>query len=208
MPRQSPSTSKQNYETPREVLEAVAKRFGALEVDLACEASNAKAPIALAFPAVDSLTVPWAERFPDATMWLNPPFKRIAPWMAKCHAEARRLRRGRIVVLTPASVGSNWFFDHVHGRALVLPLAPRITFVGATQPFPKDCMLSVFSRSTVDPSLLERVASVFSSKILRAGFEPWRWSAVDDDHDEADVELGDVEEKPKRRRRKPAELPS
>jgi hypothetical protein len=33
MPRQSPSTSKQDYETPRELLDACASRWGALEVD-------------------------------------------------------------------------------------------------------------------------------------------------------------------------------
>lgn len=179
MPPQKPATSKQDYETPRELLDACASRWGALEVDLACETRNAKAPIALAIEkGIDSLAEPWAERFPNATMWLNPPFKRIEPWAAKCRAEAAKLGpRGRIVMLTPASVGANWFFDHVHGSALVLPLAPRITFVGATQPFPKDCMISLFTRSTVAPTFLERTVGRLLRRAILAGFEPWRWSA-------------------------------
>lgn len=211
MPRQSPSTSKQDYETPPEVIAACVARFGPLAVDLACETRNAKAPEALAIDkGIDSLTVPWAERFPNVTMWLNPPFKRIAPWMMKCRDEARQLGpNGKIVVLTPASVGANWFFDHVHKSALVLPLAPRITFVGATQPFPKDCMISVFTRTTVAPTWLDRVKALVSSRVLLAGFEPWRWSLASSNASE-ELEEPFVEEpatKTRRRRRKLEAVP-
>jgi hypothetical protein len=150
--------SKQDYETPRELLDPVEARFGTLEVDLACTAANAKAPIALAWPVVDSLTVPWAEHFGDRIMWLNPPFADIEPWALKCKLEGAKLRGpGRIILLTPAAIGSNWFAQHVHGNALVLGLSPRITYVGSSQPYPKDCMLSIFGAPI--------------------GFEPWRYGS-------------------------------
>lgn len=150
--------SKQDHETPADFLAAVVARFGPLHVDLACRRDNAKAPLYLT-EEIDSLSVGWARMFPGRTMWLNPPFNRIAPWAEKCACEAIELARtgGRILMLTPASVGSEWFTEHVHDRARVHPLSPRLTFVGQTQPFPKDCILSVYGELP--------------------GFLPWRWKA-------------------------------
>jgi hypothetical protein len=47
-------------------------------------------------------------------------------------------------MLTPASIGTEWFRRHVLGRAFVLGLSPRLTFVGTTAPYPKDLMLTVW----------------------------------------------------------------
>lgn len=175
MPRQSSTTSRQDYETPPDLLEAVALRFGALEVDLACGPrlqttitgiddvydDTRKAPIGLRWPDVDSLSISWAELYGDSICWLNPPFKDCDVWAAKCAREAALFgERGRIIMLTPASVGSNWFSESVWMRASVLALSPRITFVGESDAFPKDCMLSVFGREA--PS-------------RECAFEPWRW---------------------------------
>jgi hypothetical protein len=43
-PAQKPSTSRQDYRTPPEFLEAVAERFGRLSFDLAASASSSVAP--------------------------------------------------------------------------------------------------------------------------------------------------------------------
>lgn len=167
-PRQKPGRSKQDYETPRDFLAAVSKRFGRLDVDLAASCDNHKAPKYIT-QQEDSLSVPWAQQWPYSTMWLNPPFGNIEPWAAKCRAEGARLletapklephltmeaweqgctptvkRPGKIIMLVPASVGSNWFAEHVHGHALVLGIRPRIEFVGADDPYPKDLMLCLF----------------------------------------------------------------
>ena len=58
-------------------------------------------------------------------------------------------------MLVPASVGSCWFADHVFGKALVLPLRPRLVFVGETHPYPKDLMALAWEGY--------------------AGFELWKW---------------------------------
>lgn len=140
-PHQKPGKSRQDYETPPELLEAVVSLFGELHVDLAARADNAKAPVFVT-PEEDSLSISW-ERFYGQRCWLNPPFADITPWAKKCALESVT-RRLEIFMLTPASIGSNWFAEHVHGRALVLALRPRLTFVGAKDPYPKDCMLSCF----------------------------------------------------------------
>lgn len=151
MPRQVPGRSRQDYETPAEFIRAVELRFGRLHVDLAARADNAKCPIFVT-PDEDSLSIDWSVRFRNRRAWINPEFADIGPWAAKC-AAARGLH---IFMLTPASVGANWFAEHVHGRALVLALSPRLTFVGASDPYPKDCMLSIFGFGV-------------------AGFDVWRW---------------------------------
>ncbi len=153
MPAQKPHRSKQDYGTPWELIHAVERRFGKLDVDLAARADNAKAPLFVT-PQEDSLSVGWAARFSGALGWLNPEFADIAPWARKCHQETQL--GFRVIMLTPASVGANWFAEHVHGRALVLALSPRITFEGTKDPYPKDCMLSVFG-------------------IGEKTFDVWRW---------------------------------
>jgi hypothetical protein len=149
--------SKQDYGTPIAFIQAVEKRFGPLVADLACTRANAKAPKGYHFDdGMDSLAYDWADDFPTGNLWLNPPFADIAPWAAKCDLESNR--HGLILLLTPASIGSNWFAQHVHGKAMVLGLAPRLTFEGTSDPYPKDLMLSVFGMGL-------------------KGFDVWRWDA-------------------------------
>jgi hypothetical protein len=59
-----------------------------------------------------------------------------------------------------AGVGSNWWRDHVHDKARVLLLNGRITFVGETHGYPKDCCLLLYGPS-VEP-----------------GYEVWSWPAA------------------------------
>ena len=144
--------SKQDYATPWEFITPCRRRFGDITWDLAATIENAKAPKYYALPQFDSLQQPWHEH--RGVLWLNPPFNDIAPWAAKCAAESAL--GARILFLTPASIGSNWFRDHVHGKARVLALNGRITFLGADDPYPKDCILSVFGCE-------------------QSGFDVWSW---------------------------------
>lgn len=154
MPRQKPHRSKQDYVTPPEFIEAVERRFGPLVCDLAASAENARAPRFYDL-ARDSFSVPWASEHPTGTLWLNPPFADIEPWAEKCEFEST-IRHGLILLLTPASIGSNWFAAHVHRKAVVLGLSPRMQFIGADDPYPKDLSLSVYGFGLW-------------------GFDTWRW---------------------------------
>lgn len=151
MPAQRPGLSFQGVGTPREFLDAVQGRFGAIGIDLAAVASNRVVGSYLG-PDHD---VPWRRNALSAECqwnwgaiaglrWLNPPYDRIEPWAAKC-AEQSTIGPARIAMLVPASVGSNWFAEHVFGKALVLFLRPRLTFVGHATPYPKDLMLAVYA---------------------------------------------------------------
>jgi hypothetical protein len=56
-------------------------------------------------------------------------------------------------MLIPAGVGSNWWRDYVHNKAMVLLLNGRITFggcppnpkTGKVDAYPKDCALLLYS---------------------------------------------------------------
>jgi phage N-6-adenine-methyltransferase len=151
MPAQTPGESRQDYGTPGEFIDAVEHRFGVLAHDLAADAHNTRA--AHFFDeARDALVQDWTKL--KGNLWLNPPFANIAPWAKKC---AESGAPGRLIFfLTPASTGANWFRDHVFDKALVLLLGGRLTFEGCEDPYPKDCILSVFG--------------------TRPGFELWNWS--------------------------------
>lgn len=149
--------SKQDHGTPREFLDAVEKRFGPIAWDLAAHSGNHVAnnwigPDHCDAEFSDSLAFDW-DRLPGV-LWLNPEFANIAPWAAKC--SYHRFRQSPILLLTPASIGTDWFEEHVKDRAFVIGLSPRMTFVGSDDPYPKDLMLSVFYAGL-------------------SGFSTWRW---------------------------------
>lgn len=131
--------SNQEVETPEEFIAAVEARFGPLSWDLAASKHNTKHPNFFS-KKEDSFTKQWHKI--RGNLWLNPEFDPIGPWVEKCAKEAAL--GAKILCLTPASVGSNWFRDFVFGKALVLSLNDRITFVGQKDPYPKDCILSAY----------------------------------------------------------------
>lgn len=139
------------YCTPQELLYAVETRFGKITRDLAASRENAVCS-AYSDEEADSLKQDWT--LLRGTAWCNPPFDPIVPWLKK--AGTVRDRAGWTLVLAPASVSTEWFSEYVHGKALVLPLRPRVTFKGQRDPFPKDLLIIAYGFSVV-------------------GFEPWRW---------------------------------
>jgi phage N-6-adenine-methyltransferase len=119
--------SKQDYRTPREFLDACEGRFGEINFDLAATKQNAVVPDYFS-RRDNALVQDWPCNTCDLC-WLNPEFSDIAPWAERCDQQCE-MRGCRILLLVPASVGSEWFFHHVHKKALVLPLRQRIVFVG------------------------------------------------------------------------------
>jgi len=134
--------SHQAYATPFPLIRACERFFRTPVVfDLAANHANKKAEYYFS-EEDNSLTKDWHNLTWSGLLWLNPPFANIEPWTRKCAEESKR--GARILFLTPASVGANWFAEHVHGNAYVLALNGRITFVGASDPYPKDCIISAF----------------------------------------------------------------
>lgn len=126
-------------------------------VDLAADENNTKCPVYVT-EKMDALStrIKWHKLAdPGRWLWLNPPFRNIEPWAAKCAAEAKL--GARVCMLTPASTGTRWFHRHIFGQAVILLLEGRIIFdymvtngpykgQWNTTPFPKDCILTLFNR--------------------------------------------------------------
>lgn len=150
--------SKQDYETPDEFLTAVIVRFGKIGWDLAATADNAVTMkgwnhfYGPGSPHHEDSLAPDCMWMPSFLNWLNPPYANIADWAKKADESGVK-----VLMLVPASVGSEWFAKHVNGKHYVLGLRPRLTFKGTPDPYPKDLMLVCFN--------------FYGFK----GFDTWRW---------------------------------
>lgn len=145
--------SNQSVATPHNFISAVEERFGELAFDLAASEKNTRVTGCFFDERQNSLTQNWGALV--GNLWLNPPFANIAPWARKCAERANDNRW--TLVLVPASVGANWFQEHVAPFAFVLELTDRITFAGSKDPYPKDLILCCFGFGVV-------------------GRAPWHWN--------------------------------
>ena len=164
MPAQRPGQSKQDYRTPPEFIAAVKKRFGIteFECDLAADDDNALAPFY--FTKEDSAFDAPTWNFGPGWNWCNPEFSALKAWTYRASVE--RLAEGaRTLMLLPASVGTNWWRDHVHGKAWVLMLNGRLKFVGCEDVYPKDCALLEYS-----PEASRRI-----EQERHRSYEIWTW---------------------------------
>ena len=173
MPTQKPGKSVQIVVTPWNFIDAVEKRWGLIRFDLAADRGNLRVRTNTSAHAhlgpgskiaEDAFSITWARVVPPVNSWLNPPFGDICPWAMHCSSTVNDLLHpwgGTIFFLVPASVGSNWWAEHVHRKAAVKFLRPRLVFEGHTQSYPKDLALCIYTR--------------VQSKGLTPGYECWRW---------------------------------
>jgi site-specific DNA-methyltransferase (adenine-specific) len=139
----------QDRATPQSLVDQIAQQFGVtFVIDLAASGDNKKCNYFI--PECDnSLVSPWKtiissvyKGLNNPCGFLNPPFKSVTPWMEKCKIESAK--GCKIISLTLSSLGSNWYRDHVEGNALSLILRDRVTFDGCKDPFPKECMITLW----------------------------------------------------------------
>lgn len=168
-----------NAETPAVFINAVTKKFGPLEWDLAADALNTKAEKFLA-EKVNSLVQPWHKLGPGQPLcWLNPPFTNITPWARKCATEVQL--GARVLLLVPASVGANWYWDWVVPFADVYSVG-RMVFDNCydkygkliTTPYPKDLILCHYDWSAELKNNLPRLNTGSRNADL-AELIRWRW---------------------------------
>ena len=121
-------------------------------VDIAASHENSVAPIC--FTEDDSaFDKTW--NFGGKWGFCNPPFGNIRPWVKKAFEETTN--GAMIAMLVPASVGANWWLDYVDYKAYTYFLNGRLTFVGETTPYPKDCALLLWA------------------PFLYGGYHTWNW---------------------------------
>lgn len=166
-----------NAETPWKFVRALEGKFGPLEWDLAASRDNKKAGLFIA-EKDDALSLNWSVfRASDLNVrplcFLNPPFTNITPWARKCAEECQL--GARILLLVPASVGANWFWDWVAPFADVYSVG-RMVFDNCydragkliTTVYPKDLVLCHYAPGT-------RGSYVDAHLGGRTEITRWRW---------------------------------
>jgi hypothetical protein len=146
-PNSDPAVSAQQaYRTPPAFLAAVQRKFDVeIAFDLACTREDAVSHEGIFHPEQDALARAWPVLPGGTTAWCNPPFAKASAF-ARVASESPHCRT---LLLTPASVGSKWFAEYVHGQACIVFLRPRIVFLQPDgTPCPaginRDCMLAAY----------------------------------------------------------------
>ncbi len=150
------SKGTQDYTTPPELVQYFARSNGVeLILDLAASTENARCPffITKERDEANELPVDWAVELMTVAnhadlvhaysgAWLNPPFKRCAPFMERA---AKAGEEGaKIITLTLASLGTDWYRKWVKPYALSLILEERVRFLGQPDDYPKELMVSFY----------------------------------------------------------------
>lgn len=145
MPPQKPGRSRQDYQTPPEFLAAVKQRLyiGNFDIDVAASAENAVCHNYYD-ESMNGLRNPWYVT-QGGWAWCNPPYGNIRDWVSKAAFEAGPSHGASTAMLVPASVGSDWWKECVEPFAYQVFLNGRLTFVGETAPYIKDCALLLYT---------------------------------------------------------------
>lgn len=164
VPPQKPGRSKQDYRTPPEFVSALERHLGIdhFRWDLAASAENCIGGVCgFDSEQEDALSRSWRFGYGGQVCWAycNPPFAHLEPWAYKAWNES--LLGAYTAMLVPAGIGSNWWRNWVDGKAYVLILNGRLTFVGETTPYPKDLCVLLYA------------------PFLRGGYAVWNWRASD-----------------------------
>jgi hypothetical protein len=119
-PNSAPEIGQQIYRTPRAFLEACKRRFGltSIDWDLACtELDCVGESGGYTYPQVDALLEDWSELAacgPGVTCFVNPPFAQSGAFCGKAAASG-----ARVLALIPVAIGTRWWKQHVHRKAVV-----------------------------------------------------------------------------------------
>lgn len=154
-PKHNKGKSKQDYQTPKPFLTAVRGFLGIedFDCDLFADTHNHVCPMYYTRED-DAFTHLWQHA--GGWNWANPEFRDASRVVCKAYEDKENVN-AQTCILLPAGVSTNWFAAHVHQKALVVLVRPRLTFVGCADPYPKDLMLLLYSPTE------------------KPGFDCWRW---------------------------------
>ena len=146
--------SKQDYQTPKEFVAAVEKRFGKITLDLAarsynricerylapCTGPEGPLPFDKEAYGIDSFDHNWSEIYKQlgGLFYLNCEFGDIDKWAARCMAESAN---GAVITLLIPYGTTKAFRKRVLKHADLYLLEGRLQFIPG-ESFPKDCLIA------------------------------------------------------------------
>jgi phage N-6-adenine-methyltransferase len=132
------SSTSENWETPKELLEQLYSVFGAFDLDPCSPTSNGRTAHVKAKVYYtqddDGLSLPWFGR-----VFCNPPYGRaLCHWVTKAYEESRCGNTETIAMLIPARTDTKFWHQSIVGKATIFFLQGRLKFGGTKQgaPFP------------------------------------------------------------------------
>jgi len=132
------SSTSENWETPKALLESLYSVFGAFDLDPCSPTSNKHtAPVKAKVHFTqddDGLSLPWFGH-----VFCNPPYgKALGHWVAKAYEESRCGNTQTIVMLIPARTDTKFWHQCIVGKATIFFLKGRLKFGNVDQvaPFP------------------------------------------------------------------------
>lgn len=142
MPKQKPGRSVQDVGTPDWLIKVIEQTWGKIALDPAASHENHAGEGMYYTEQDNGLLQSWMVPA-GCIVFINPPFNDIKSWVQAAYASSQFYSR-TVVMLVPASVGSNWWAEHVDQKAAVYFIRPRLVFKGHTDPYPKDLALLVY----------------------------------------------------------------
>jgi site-specific DNA-methyltransferase (adenine-specific) len=107
--------------TPPDFVAQLEAEFGAFDLDPCAREASAQAPYYYT-KEDDGLAQPW-----HGHVFVNPPYSKPGPWVAKALAEAER---ATTILLLPAATDVGWFHDLLLVHANIRFVRGRIRFLG------------------------------------------------------------------------------
>jgi phage N-6-adenine-methyltransferase len=134
------SSKSQDWWTPAGVLDPVIAVLGEIDIDPCANDGPPNVPARQHFTeADDGLAQEW-----HGKVYLNPPYKKAAAWIAKLTAEIDAGHVTEAIVLVANRTGSDWYADLTNAARVKCELDGRLTFIDGrtgepaknTAPFP------------------------------------------------------------------------
>lgn len=140
------ASTKQTWETPTAVLDALHAVFGRFDLDPCAprkSRTRVKARVHLTHED-DGLQVAW-----HGVVFVNPPYGRtLAQWVAKARHEAESGRAKTVILLVPARPDTSYWHEHIAGKAAVFFLRGRLRFGDVAQSAPFPSALAIWGAAT------------------------------------------------------------
>jgi phage N-6-adenine-methyltransferase len=144
------------WETPPDLLAALYSVFGRFDLD-PCSPRRSRPPVKARthFTADDDgLSLPW-----HGDVFVNPPYGRqIATWIAKACDEVAIGNARIVVALIPARTDTQYWHQHVAGKADITFLKGRLRFGDGDRPAPFPSALAIWG---ADSATLDRLDAAF-----------------------------------------------
>jgi hypothetical protein len=94
----------------------------------------------------DGLSLPW-----HGVVFLNPPYGRgIAAWIAKARGEVEQGNARMVIALIPARTDTQYWHEHIAGRATAYFLKGRLRSRTQNVPFPSALVVWGADRTTLE----------------------------------------------------------